>query len=147
MCKASGQFCFPRAEHLKKRADISAVFKKGKKTAGGGAVLFCKANGLETNRIAFTFAKKFGNAVKRNRARRLGREAYRHLRGALKSGYDIVLLVYPQDRLDFSGSAKRLKMLFRRAGLLKETAQSAVPAMPSFSGGAGVSIYQHKTSR
>jgi ribonuclease P protein component len=112
-------FCFPRVEHLKKRACISAVFRKGKKTASGAAVLFYKANGLETNRIAFTFARKFGKAVERNRVRRLGREAYRHLRSGLKSGYDMVLLVYPQTGLDFSGSLRRLKTLFRRAGLLE----------------------------
>jgi ribonuclease P protein component len=76
-------------------------------------------NGLSHNRIAFTFARKFGNAVERNRARRVGREAYRLLQNRLKTGYDLVLLVYPgkdflADRMD------QLTMLFSRAGLLTE---------------------------
>jgi ribonuclease P protein component len=82
--------------------------------------LFRLKNELERNRIAFAFARKFGNAVERNRARRVGREAYRLLKNRLESGYDLVLLAYPgrdflADRLD------QLKTLFSRAGLLAET--------------------------
>jgi ribonuclease P protein component len=82
-----------------------------------GAKLFRLENGLARNRIAFAFARKFGNAVERNRARRVGREAYRILKNRLKKGYDLVALVYPgrdflADRLD------QLETLFARAGLL-----------------------------
>jgi ribonuclease P protein component len=52
-------------------------------------------NGLSGNRMAVTFARKFGNAVNRNRSRRVSREAYRLLRNRLKTGFDLVLLVYP----------------------------------------------------
>jgi ribonuclease P protein component len=52
-------------------------------------------NGLPYNRIGFTQTRKYGNAPERNRARRLGREAYRLLRPRLKTGFDLVLLVYP----------------------------------------------------
>jgi ribonuclease P protein component len=113
----SGGFAFPRTEHLKARKDISAVFRKGKKAAGAGAVLFYQKNALAVNRVAFTFSKKFGNAVRRNRARRLGREAYRHLRGTLQKGYDMVLLVYPDEKMDFSRRLRQLTTLFSRAGL------------------------------
>jgi RNase P protein component len=60
-----------------------------------GAKLFFFANDLPYNRIVITFARKFGNAVQRNRARRLGREAYRLMRDNCKAGYDLVLLLYP----------------------------------------------------
>ena len=86
-----------------------------------GAKLFRLENGLGRNRIAFTCARKFGTAVERNRARRLGREAYRLLKNRLESGYDLVLLVYPgrdslADRMD------QLATLFARAGLTRGTA-------------------------
>ena len=54
--------------------------------------------------------------MERNRARRLGREAYRHLRQELKPGYDLVLLVYPGNA-DFGFRMKQLRELLGRAGL------------------------------
>jgi ribonuclease P protein component len=86
---------FPRQEHLKRREDIQAVFKQGASTSCFGARLFFLHKKEAGKRIAFTFSRKFGNSVERNRARRLGRESYRHLRAGIKNGYDFVLLVYP----------------------------------------------------
>jgi ribonuclease P protein component len=73
-------------------------------------------NGLAYNRIAFTSVRKFGNAVQRNRARRVGREAYRHIRNELKTGYDVVLLVYPGED-SFVRRMEQLRALIFRAGL------------------------------
>jgi ribonuclease P protein component len=112
-----GAFRFPRKERLKKRGEIRSVFNGGRPVACSGARLFFLQNGGGENRIAFTFARKFGNAVERNRARRLGREAYRHLRAKIKNGYDFVLLVYP-GKIDFRGRLKQLETLFYKAGLL-----------------------------
>jgi ribonuclease P protein component len=71
---------------------------------------------LPYNRIVFTFARKYGNAVNRNRARRVGREAYRHIRNELTAGYDLVLLVYPgKDR--FARRMEQVRILFSKAGL------------------------------
>jgi ribonuclease P protein component len=116
----AGAFRFRPHERLKKREAIRAVFNQGKVVGCSGAKLFRAENGLSHNRIAVTFARKFGNAVERNRARRISREAYRFLRNRLKNGYDLVLLVYPgrdflPDRMD------QLKTLFSRAGLLTGT--------------------------
>ncbi|MDR1096184.1 MAG: ribonuclease P protein component [Spirochaetaceae bacterium] len=108
----SGRRTFPRAERLKKRADIRAVMRKGRCVTEFGAKLFYRENSLPYNRIAFTFARKFGNAVERNRARRLGRESYRHLRMMLPAGRDFVLLVYP----GASTFDKRFVQLQRLAG-------------------------------
>jgi ribonuclease P protein component len=115
-------------ERLKRRDDINRVFKKGRSVTCPGARLFYLDNGLPYNRIVFTFVRKFGNAVERNRARRLGREAYRFLRGGLKSGYDLALLVYPAEGPLSRGAAaaekpglsrrmRQLKTLFSKAGL------------------------------
>jgi ribonuclease P protein component len=111
---------FPGDEHLKRSSDISAVFKGGSSVSCAGARLFVRKNGDCRNRIAFAFSKKFGNAVKRNRARRLGREAYRHLRSSLKTGFDLVLLVYPDEKASFNLRLEQFKVLSGRAHLADE---------------------------
>jgi ribonuclease P protein component len=76
-------------------------------------------NGLPRIRICFTFFRGFGSAVARNRAKRLGREAFRLMKPRLPNGYDFVLLVYPETEMKLSDRSGQLESLFTKAGLLK----------------------------
>ena len=107
---------FPRREKLKGRDEIREVFSRGKGISCAGVKLIMLRNGLPYNRIAFTFSRKFGNAVERNHSRRLSREVYRQFRNELRKGFDLVLLVYP-GRDFFSIRMDQLRDLFTRAGL------------------------------
>ena len=63
----------------------------------------------------------------RNKARRLGREAYRLMKNELQTGYDLVLLVYPLGTDSGKGTlaetAGQLKTLFKKAGMIRQEAQ------------------------
>ncbi|MCL1812265.1 MAG: ribonuclease P protein component [Treponema sp.] len=118
---------FRSEEHLKKRVEITGVFKKGRTVGCSGIKLFFLANELSNNRIVITFTRKYGNAVQRNRRRRLVREAYRLMKGGLKTGYDLVFLIYPRterppskQRAEFSETAVQLKILFKKAGMIRQ---------------------------
>ena len=113
-------FQFPGKERLKGRNEIRELFNRRKGVSCFGAKLLTLRNGLPFNRIAFTFARKFGNAVERNRSRRLSREVYRLLRNELCAGYDLVLLVYP-GRDVFSVRMEQMRELFSRAGLFSSS--------------------------
>ncbi len=107
---------FSRSERVKKNGDIQILFKKGKKVSTAGAKLFVLSTGRSTNRIAFTLPRNYGNAVKRNRSKRLSREAYRLLKSDLKTGYDMVLLIYPGND-SFAERYVKLRCLCGKAGL------------------------------
>jgi ribonuclease P protein component len=113
-----GDYSFPLRERLKGRDEIGEVFSRKRAVSCPGARLLRKENGRLYNRIAFTFSRKFGNAVERNRARRVSREVYRHLRNVLKPGYDLVLLVYPGSDT-YSRRMEQMRELCGRAGLFK----------------------------
>ena len=121
-----GSFRFRREERLKGKGAIKDVFGKGrrfapKRDAGyRGAKLFVLKNALPHNRICFTFSRGFSGAVERNRAKRLGREAYRNLKPRIKCGYDFILLVYPDNpNTTYAGRAGQLEYLLSRAGLMQ----------------------------
>jgi len=115
------QFGFTRKERLKGRNEIKEAFARGRKTSCPGAKLFFIENGIGRNRIAFTFARKYGNAVERNRSRRLSRESYRLIKSRLMCGFDLVLLVYPGGD-DLQHRSQQLSILFTKAGLLSDNA-------------------------
>lgn len=77
---------------IKKNRDYRRIYRQGKSVADRNLVLFLMANNLETCRFGFTASKKIGNAVKRNRVRRLFKEACRLNLEKFKNGFDYVLM-------------------------------------------------------
>lgn len=79
--------------------------------------LFARANGLPHSRLGITTSRRLGGAIRRNRARRLLREAYRTHRGQLPLGFDLVFVV--------------------RAPLLRRSAAELAPIMVEATSGIG----------
>ena len=74
---------------------LNHIFRKLYSTGGfanGYLVLYARPNRLGVNRVGITTGKKVGNAVKRSRARRVIRAAYRELIPEVKAGYDLVFV-------------------------------------------------------
>ena len=114
--KSSG---FSKAERLTRSAVIQTVFRKGKKYSCDGAKLFVLANGMERNRVLFTFPRGYGTAVQRNYSRRLSREVYRLMKQHFKTGYDFTVLVFP-GKDDFYVRKGQLEFLFKKSGIWSE---------------------------
>jgi len=77
-------------ETLKKSSEFEKVRRTGRTWASGPVLLNAAPNDLQISRCGFVAGKKIGNAVKRNRARRLMKEAARLRLPHIKPGYDLV---------------------------------------------------------
>ena len=77
---------------LKQNSDFRAVYTRGKSAVSPRAVLYCRKNRRDRNRVGFTVSRKLGNAVTRNRVRRRLREIMRLHAGELHQGWDLILV-------------------------------------------------------
>jgi ribonuclease P protein component len=77
---------------LKKSSDFQRVRRAGKAIAHPFVVLLYLPNGLDQVRIGVAAGKSIGNAVERNRAKRVMRAAMQSLLEDLKPGSDIVII-------------------------------------------------------
>ncbi|MDY6972371.1 MAG: ribonuclease P protein component [Thermodesulfobacteriota bacterium] len=84
-------FSFPKAERLLKRADFVNQNRSGARQHTRHFVIILRQNGLGITRLGVTLSKKTGNAVKRNRVKRLIRELFRLNKSYIPKGYDIVV--------------------------------------------------------
>ncbi len=84
-----------KVERLLERAQFRRTQRRGRRHGGEALVVYAKPNGLEWSRIGITTSRKVGNAVRRNRWRRLLREAFRQNKAALPRGHDFVVIVQP----------------------------------------------------
>jgi len=84
----------PRSLRLHSSSVIRQIFAKGRKHVGNHLILFCLTSPDSNPRLqaAFLTPNRLGNAVKRNRVRRLMREALRKHRSELISPQQILLL-------------------------------------------------------
>ncbi|MBI3399277.1 MAG: ribonuclease P protein component [Deltaproteobacteria bacterium] len=72
-----GQYSFSRAERILRSKDFTLVRKEGERVASKNLVIFLKTNKLGIKRFGLGVSTKIGEAVKRNRIKRLLREFFR----------------------------------------------------------------------
>ena len=81
---------------LSRSEDFKRVRRIGKSYAHPLVVLVAQVNETSTQiRVGVAAAKTTGNAIHRNRAKRLLREAMRPMLASLVSGWDLVLIARP----------------------------------------------------
>lgn len=81
-----------KKEIISKNRDFRRVYGKGKYFSSPILITYIVKNRLNSTRVGITASKKTGNAVKRNRSRRIIREAFRILKSKVKSGFDIIFV-------------------------------------------------------
>lgn len=81
---------FPKSARVRKQADFDRVHREQAYAADDVLVLRGSRNGLNHARLGLSVSRKVGNAVVRNRWKRLIREAFRTSRAKIPSGMDFV---------------------------------------------------------
>jgi ribonuclease P protein component len=86
----------PSGSRVRRHAEVRRVFDRGRSGASGPVVAYVfRRDDDRPSRYALVVGKRWGNAVQRNRTRRLLREAFRLNRPSLPPGFDVLLL--PRD--------------------------------------------------
>ena len=85
---------FQKKEHIIKSRDFNRAYKKGACRKKESLLIYYIPNNLGHSRIGFSISSRIIKlAARRNRIKRLLREAYRQRKKALKTGFDMVLVV------------------------------------------------------
>ena len=96
------------------------AYKKGKNFVSPVLVTYILKNNVGYNRYGITASKKVGCAVKRNRARRIIKEAFYHLSPKLAKGYDFIFVARVKTTFIHQGSLeKAMQNHLKSAGLLE----------------------------
>jgi ribonuclease P protein component len=79
-------------ERIRKKKDFLVLYKKGYRYKGPYFTLIGLANALTHSRVGVVASRKVGNAVARNRAKRLMRELFRRNKDLLSFPVDLLLV-------------------------------------------------------
>ena len=83
---------FPKSHRLLTKEQFDRVFDQKCSAADGRVIVYVAPNDVSHPRLGLVVSKKVGNAVVRNRWKRLLREAFRLSRDELPAGMDLVVL-------------------------------------------------------
>ena len=86
---------FRPREHVRRPADFTRAFAKGRRAGDDALVVYVVENMLGWSRLGLSISKKVGNAVRRNYIRRRIREAFRTSKSDLPANLDIICVAKP----------------------------------------------------
>jgi ribonuclease P protein component len=80
-----------KSARLTGRNNFDRVYRTGKRIKLSELTIIVAPNSLPYSRLGISVKKGFGNAVKRNRTKRVIRELFRRNRGLFPPGHDVVI--------------------------------------------------------
>ena len=93
------QFSFPKTKRLLSNDQFKSVLDNGRRFSDpdkSGLILYIAKNDCDYPRLGISIGKSHGNAVTRNRLKRLLREAFRQNQDRIPAGFDYLLMLSTQ---------------------------------------------------
>jgi ribonuclease P protein component len=90
----------PRSARIRSQKVFSAAFAERRRLSDHRLTIYVIPNKLGLTRLGISVGRRAGGAVRRNRLKRLIREAFRRVRHQLSPGMDLVIV--PHHGKDFS---------------------------------------------
>ncbi|WP_096186089.1 ribonuclease P protein component [Evansella halocellulosilytica] len=114
-----------KENRLKKNEEFQIVFQRGTSVANRQFVVYqVEKKAQKDVRIGLSVSKKIGNAVTRNRIKRLIREVLRDLIPELKQNYDLIIIARkPVAEMNQHEVKKSINHVLNRAKLIKRVRQ------------------------
>ena len=110
-----------RTVTLKENCDFRRLYGKGKSFQSPALVSYVMKNRAGICRIGITTSKKIGNAVERNRSRRVIRAAYREIEEKINGNYDIVFVARSRTKYQKSTQIAQIMLSqLKKAGVVDE---------------------------
>jgi len=97
---------FPASHRIRRRSEFARAFQTRMRQSRGPITIYAAPNGLNHARLGLSVPRAVGTAVRRNRIKRLLREAFRLHQRELPAGYDLVVSVRPHQPMsleDYAG--------------------------------------------
>ena len=86
---------FPQSRRMKTPAEFERCYARKRSASDGVLIVYACENDLPHPRLGCSVSKKVGNAVVRNRYKRLFREAFRLTQHELPPGVDFIMIPRP----------------------------------------------------
>ena len=121
------RYRFPASWRVKGRGSFSPAFEARVRESRGPLTLYGVANKRNHSRLGISIGRKAGSAVKRNRIKRMLREAFRLQQHDLPAGFDFIIVVRAHEPMSLERYQQVLLELAKRI----EKAWNAQPKRPT----------------